>query len=96
MSVSSGNASGSFYSARVSADTIQYANCTLYDTPTFSSVTCQAKDVAGDYFYCSSTDPLLLAPARNSKDYSQVYFYRSVESTDCVVIYALNGSDTLP
>ena len=90
------DASGSFYGARVSADTTQYVSCTVYDTPGYASVACQAKDVAGDYFYCSSTDEHVVATVRNAKDYTEFDFYRDIYTGDCVEMMMFNGSDGLP
>ena len=96
MSVTSTTAQGSFYGTRVSADTTQYAVCGVSAGVGYAYAYCMARDVAGDYFYCSSTSPSILSAVRSLKEYSYVWLYRDPSSYDCVEIRVNNSSDYLP
>ena len=96
VSASSGFASGSFYGARVSADTKQYIQCYIYDSSTFSYTYCQARDTANDYFYCSSDEPDMVTAARALKNFSNVYLHRNPSTGECIGIHSMAETTSLP
>jgi len=93
----SDGAVGTFYGARNSTDRKQYAYCAVYDSPGYSYTACQARDAAGDYFYCSSDEPGMVAAARALKEYSWLKLSAmSLVSSDCVEIWTVNSSIYFP
>lgn len=61
-------------SARASSDTLSYAECQRYVTPTAAVLACYVRDATGKAAMCTSGDPAFLAEGRALKGDSLLYF----------------------
>jgi len=84
-------AHGSTAGARYSPDDQQYIGCSV-DNP---FVTCFAKDKAGKYLFCSSTDPRSLAVVKAITDFSSIDFASDPGTSSCTALIVTNDSTYL-
>ena len=89
--------SGNLRAVRTAPDSSQYIGCTRYSYNTGSvSVVCFARDAAGVYSSCTSTDPGMIRTAEllNPASYVSFQFYNT--ESICANIIATNASSYLP
>jgi len=95
VTVGSTYAWGSIGDARASGDYLQYIGCMVQGATT-NSATCTARDAAGHYLSCYTTDPdLIMAAAAISSD-SVVEFYLLSGTGTCRFINVNNASQYTP
>jgi hypothetical protein len=95
--VTATSASGSIGSARNSADTKQYIQCSISGTSSSKTVSCAASDSAGNFFSCtgnSNADHLAAAVAAIGSN-SKVIVY-GTNGGACTQIISYNGSQHKP
>jgi len=72
--LTAGNAYGSLYDARHSADSVQYIGCALYFFAGGTRLACQAQDVNANSLSCMSDDPEMVKIAQSVSADSYVSF----------------------
>lgn len=95
VSVSAGNwADGTMRATRDSADNTAYLKCWVYSHASYDSGYCRARDAAGDYVSCYTTEPRFVDTIRSIKPESRVYF--SASGGSCSWIEVHQDSSRLP
>lgn len=82
---------GVLSAARASANDIEYIGCSDYGTMAL----CQAKDSAGDSFYCSTTEAEHLASIRSIGEHTRLYLIAN-SSSACLTVFVYNTSNYIP
>jgi hypothetical protein len=82
VTVATNYAYGSIAGARYSADSQQYISCTLQKSGG-PFVWCAARDKAGKYFSCSSTDARYVDAVKGMTDSSYISFSSAPGTTSC-------------
>lgn len=88
-------AGGSLGSTRNSADGISALHCSVQTGTSSSYGWCWARDAAGTYATCSTSNPALLDTMKGLKGDSYVVFYWD-DSGACTSVYTYNGSQPPP
>jgi hypothetical protein len=90
------SASGTFKSARNSADTQQYIGCSLYayDTGSYSA-TCYAYSASGQYASCYTSDANMLKVVQTLNPASYLSFVVNADGS-CDRVISVNASYNLP
>ena len=65
---------GSLGTARASSDSLSYAECQRYVTPTNAVLSCYVRDATGKSAMCTTSDPAFVAEGRALKGDSLLYF----------------------
>lgn len=95
VSVGSTYAWGSIGDARASSEPLQFIGC-MIQMSTANSASCSARDAAGDYLTCYTTDPDLIAAAAAVSSDSVVEFYLASGTSTCRTINIINASQYAP
>jgi hypothetical protein len=90
------SAQGSMYGARRSADTTQYIGCTLNAGPSGANVGCSARNSAGTYIACNSTNAYHREAVTAMTAYSWLYFTINATTGECRNVVVRNDSMHLP
>jgi hypothetical protein len=85
-------AKGSMVGTRYSADAVQYIGCTA--TATSTRTECYAKNTAGAYLYCSSTNGAIYDTVQAMTDSSSIQFQVDGSGT-CTSVNVYHGSERL-
>jgi hypothetical protein len=92
---SSTYAGGSLVGARYSGDSVQYIGCTAYMSWSGPWTSCYAKDKAGKYFLCNSSDPKWHEVLQAMTDSSYLYITANAQYGTCTYISVDNSSTHL-
>lgn len=87
-------ADGAVRHTRDSSDTTAYIFCTVYSTTTSDFGRCSARDPAGDYVTCQTTEPRMVAAMRSLQPESRIYF--SASGGTCTWVEVHMDSSRLP
>jgi hypothetical protein len=93
VNLTAGNAYGSLYDARHSADSVQYIGCALYSFAGATRLACQAQDVNANSLSCMSDDPEMVKIAQSISESSYVSFKCTGKSLS--YLYVANSSTYL-
>ena len=85
-------AKGSMIGTRYSPDAVQYIGCTA--TATAMRTECHAKNTAGAYLYCSSTNGAIYDTVQAMTDSSSIQFQVDSSGT-CTSVNIYHGSERL-
>lgn len=85
---------GALGDVRASADTNEYIGCSVTGT-TGASAVCSARDTAGNYVACSTTNPSMVQAASNVGSASYMYF-NAGPTGQCTGIAVYNYSYATP
>ncbi|MGE0682593.1 MAG: hypothetical protein AB7P69_17045 [Candidatus Binatia bacterium] len=88
---------GSMVGARYSADNTQTIGCQIYvgQLDTSPSMGCSARNKAGDYISCFSSDPVYIEMVQGMTDSSDIFFERDPITGRCANFVIYNGSNML-
>ena len=92
-------ASGNLRAARTASDMNQYIGCTRYTNLTTGAapyMLCFARNSAGNYLSCQTSDPNLMRTAELINSSSYLYFFGSKFDSTCAAITVTNASYFLP
>lgn len=89
-------ASGSLGTGRSSGDSTTRIGCYTYKGTTFHWGICTARNSAGVYGSCLTSDPALMDNMRSVNGASFVYFQWNATTGDCDVLQVRNQSDNQP
>jgi len=87
-----GLAYGSMGYVRASADSVQYIGCTASGYPTYVSMSCSARDAAGAFVFCTSTNPNLVTAVSALNSDSSILFTWEPATGQCSVVRATTSS----
>ncbi|PWK54347.1 hypothetical protein [Pleionea mediterranea] len=90
VNISSNIAYGSMVGARNSADNSQFISCAFVGLPSSQYGVCSARDTAGTYFSCTTTEPYHVDQIRGLSNESYLYIRR--DGSKCDYIYSSTGS----
>lgn len=80
-------ADGVLAATRASPDSIAYQLCTVYTTASSEHARCSARDTAGDYLTCYTSDPRFIAAIRSVQPESRLYFRAASGYCDWVEVH---------